>query len=390
MNYINLNDTQKKIILIFCYFFLYYISSTYFYNRHDPNLLATGYDSGRYLNHLSFFEGEVSGRKTAWHLFFTYTLFIRTLEKLNLINHYVEAQYVIYYLSSFLFYKSLINFNFSKLTSTLSTIFIVCNPFLVFWVHVLNHAGITIGLFMISFFFLSKYKQGIIYKILFFISLFFTLKVDGKVFFTAFMMLFYQFYLVEKNKSFLSSSFLLIFFILYFVYLSHFAVTLEPFSVIYFQTDLIRNGFDFITIDDRAIKTFEKCSINEFNSINNHFCALLDNPFYSIKVYATRLFMLLTWINPYLSFKYNFFAVGMMIFIYLGLFIDLLKTKFTKFKFFLISSYLLTSVMLLPYLIRGDQKPVFYGLIFIIPLCFSGYELLLNGFKKKYKKFKFN
>tara|TARA_Y100000768_G_C23954749_1_gene672158 strand:- start:225 stop:713 length:489 start_codon:yes stop_codon:yes gene_type:complete len=158
------------------------------------------YDSGRYLNLPSFFDGRVSGQKTAWHIFFTYTLFVRILEKINLINYYVEVQYLFYYLSSILFYKSLLNFNFSKLNSILSTIFIVCNPFLVFWVHVFNHAGITIGLFMISFFLLSKYKQGIIFKILFFISIFFTLKVDGKVFFTVFMMLFYQFYLIEKKK----------------------------------------------------------------------------------------------------------------------------------------------------------------------------------------------
>ena len=199
-------------------------------------------------------------------------------------------------------------------------------------------------------------------------------------------MLFYQFYLVEKNKSLLNSLFLAIFFIFYFLYLSHFAVTLEPFSVIYFQTDLIKNGFDFIKIDESVIKTFDKCSLSEFNSLRNHFCALIDNPFYSIKVYATRLFMLLTWINPYLSSKYNFFAVGMMTFIYLGLFIELFKSKFTKFKFFLISSYLLTSVMLLPYLIRGDQKPVFYGLIFIIPLCFSGYEILFKYIQQKLNK----
>ena len=66
-------------------------------------------------------------------------------------------------------------------------------------------------------------------------------------------------------------------FILYFSYLSHYAVTLEPFSVIYFQSDLIANGYDFIKIDDRVMKTFDKCSITEFNSLGNHFCALLDN-----------------------------------------------------------------------------------------------------------------
>ena len=159
-------------------------------------------------------------------------------------------------------------------------------------------------------------------------------------------------------------------------------MTLEPFSSVYFQRDLIQNGIDFITIDEGVIKTFNKCSINYLNSLGNHFCTLLDNPFYSIKVYLTRLFMQLTWINPDYSFKYNFFAVGMMIFLYFGLSIDLLKTKFTKFKFFLLSSYVLPSVSLLPYLIRGDQKPVFYGLIFIIPLCFSGYEILLNYIKK--------
>ena len=36
---------------------------------------------------------------------------------------------------------------------------------------------------------------------------------------------------------------------------------------------------------------------------------------------------------------------------------------------------------MLPYLIRGDQKPVFYGLIFIIPLSFSGYEILIKKLK---------
>ena len=84
------------------------------YARHDPDLLATSFDAGRYSNLKSFFDGSVSGQKTAWHLFFTYTLFITFLEKVNLINHYVEIQYVVFYISSILFYKSLINFNFSK------------------------------------------------------------------------------------------------------------------------------------------------------------------------------------------------------------------------------------------------------------------------------------
>ena len=379
----NLNNTQKILFLILSYSALYYISSTYMYARHDPNLLATGYDSGRYLNLDSFFDGRVSQQKTAWHLYFTYTLFVTILEKLNLIKHYVEVQYLFFYLSSILFYKSLINFNFSKTTSLLSTIFIVCNPFIVFWIHVLNHAGITISLFMVSFFFLSKYEYGKIFKILFFISIFLTLKVDGKVFFTVFMMLFYKFYLLEKKKPIFNFSILLVFFIIYFIYLSTFAVTLEPFSDIYFQTDLIKNHFNFILIDDAVMKTYSKCLINEFNSLRNHFCALLDNPLYSIKVYATRLVILLTWINAKLSFKYNFFAVGMMIFLYFGLFLNLYKTKFTKFKFFLISAYLLTIVIVLPYILRGDQKQVFYGLIFIIPLSFSGYEILINFFKKK-------
>ena len=84
-----------------------------------------------------------------------------------------------------------------------------------------------------------------------------------------------------------------------------------------------------------------------------------------------------------MSLKYNFFAVSMIFFLYFGLIIDLLKTKFTKFKFFLISAFLVTIIIVLPYILRGDQKQVFYGLIFIIPLSFSGYEILINYFKKK-------
>lgn len=377
------NDTQKKFFLIFGYFILYYISSTYMYNRHDPHVLNSSYDAGRYLNLDSFFDGVVSGTKNAWHLYFTYTLFIRTLENVNLINYYTEVQYVIFYLSSFLFYKSLINFNFSKITSILSTIFIVCNPFIVFWIHTLNHAGITISLFMISFFFLSKYEQHNIFKILFFIFIFLTLKNDGKVFFTVFIILFYKFFLVDNTKPIINFLILLIFFILYFWYLSIFAVTLEPFASIYLQTDLIYNGFNFITIDDGVMKTLNKCLIYEYNSLHNHFCALLDNPLYSLKVYTVRLFTLLSWLNLKLSFKYNFFAVGMMFFLYFGLFLDLFKNKFTRFKFFLISAYLLTSIIVIPYIASGDQKQVIYGLIFITPLSFSGYEILYKYFKIK-------
>ena len=355
------------------------------YWRYDPTMLATSYDSERYTNLKSFFDGDVSGQKTAWHLFFTYTLFITILEKINLINYYVEVQYVIYYLSSILFYKSLINFNFSKLTSFLSTIFIVCNPFFVFWIHVLNHAGLVISLFMITFFLLSKYDHGKIFRLFFFISVFFLLKLDGKVFFTVFMILFYKFYLFDEKKSILNTIVLVSFFILYFLYLNEYAVGLTLFSDSYLQTDLIKNKFNFVTINDEVVKTYNKCLITEYNSLRNHFCALIDNSLYSIKLYTARLFILLTWINFKLSFKYNFFAVGMMSFLYFGLIINLLKTKFTKFKFFLIASYLLTILMVLPYILRGDQKQVFYGLIFIIPLSFSGFELLFKYLKRKYR-----
>ncbi len=383
----NFNKNKKIFLILFCYFVLYLITSNYMYSRHDPNMLATSFDAGRYVGLENFFAGHVGvglieSQNVSWHLFFTYTLFIRTLEKLNLISHYVEVQYIIFYFSSFLFYKSLINFNFTKFTSFCSVIFVICNPFLIFWIHTINHAGITLSLFMISFYFLSKYDEGKIFKILFFIFLFFTIKVDGKVFFTAFMMLFYKFYLIEKDRYLFNLLGLIIFFILYFFYLNKFAVGLASFSASYFQDDIMPNEFIAPLIDSDAINTYAKCSIYDYNSLINHFCALLDNPSYSLKLYFARFFLLLTWINTYLSFKYNFFAFGMMIFLYFGLIVNLLKTKFTKFKFFLLSSYFLTIVMLLPYIIRGDQKQVFYGLVFIVPLSFSGYEILYKYFKK--------
>ena len=163
MKYFNKN--QKILLLIFGYITLYFISSSFMYWRHDPVMMATSFDANRYVGLKNFFaagigKGLLDGESIAWHLFFTYTLFITILEKLNLINYYVEAQYIIYYLSSILFYKSLINFNFSTLTSFLSTLFIICNPFFIFWIHTLNHAGLTMSLFMISFFFLSKLKNS--------------------------------------------------------------------------------------------------------------------------------------------------------------------------------------------------------------------------------------
>mgnify|MGYP001165533539 FL=1 len=382
------NNNQKILFLIFGYLILYLISSSYMYSRHDPVMMATSYDASRYVGLKNFFaagigKGLLGGENIAWHLFFTYTLFISILEKLNLINYYVEVQYVIYYLSSILFYKSLINFNFSKLTSFLSTLFIICNPFFIFWIHTLNHAGLTMSLFMISFFFLSKYDHGKLFKILFFIAIFFLLKLDGKVFFTIFMFLFYKFYLIDEKKSILNVLALATFFILYFLYLSKYAIGLSPFSDSYLQTDLIKNEFNILAIDNDVMKTYNKCLLTEHNSLRNHFCALVDNPLYSIKLYSARLFMLLTWVNLNLSFKYNFFAVGMVFFLYFGLIINLLKTKFTKFKFFLIAAFLVTTIIVLPYILRGDQKQIFYGLFFIIPLSFSGFELLFKHFKKQ-------
>ena len=197
------------------------------------------------------------------------------------------------------------------------------------------------------------------------------------------MILFYQFYLANEKKSILNIFILFTFFISYFLYLNKYAIGLSPFSDSYLQTDLIKNKFDFLAIDDNVMRTYNKCLIADYNSLRNHFCALLDNPLYSIKLYSARFFMLFTWINVKLSFKYNLFAFGMISFLYFGLAINLLKTNFTNFKFFLISAYLVTIVIVLPYILRGDQKQVFYGLIFIIPLSFSGYELLYKNLKKK-------
>ena len=377
-----LNNNQKILLLFLGYLILYLISSSYMYSRHDPYILANSYDASRYVGLQNFFDGSVFGQKSAWHLFFTYTLLIAILEKLNLINYYVEVQYVIYYLSSILFYKSLINFDFSKLTSFLSTLFIICNPFFIFWIHTLNHAGLTTSLLMISFFFLSKYDHSKLFKILFFISIFFSLKVDPKVFFPIFMILFYKFYLINKKKVILNILTLAIFFILYFLYLSKYAIGLQPFSASYLQKDIISNNFISPAINGMVMETYKNCLITELNSLFNHFCALIDNPLYSFKLYSARLFLLLTWINTNLSFKYNFFAVSMVFFIYMGLIINLTVTKFTKFKLFLISAFLITNIVVLPYVLRGDQKFVFYGLIFIIPLSFSGFELFLKYLKK--------
>ena len=200
-----LNINKKILFLIFCYLVLYLVSSSYMYSRFDPDMMATSYDANRYVGLNNFFDasigkGLLGGEDIAWHLFFTYTLFITILEKLNLLNYYVEFQYMAYYLSSILFYQSLINFNFSKQTSFLSTLFIICNPFFIFWIHTLNHAGLTISLFMTTMYFLSKYDHSKMFKIFFFISIFFLLKLDGKVFFTVFMILFYKFYLIKEKK----------------------------------------------------------------------------------------------------------------------------------------------------------------------------------------------
>ena len=63
MNYLSEN---KKILFIFIsYLVLYLISSSYMYARHDPNLLATAYDSSRYVGLNNFFEGSVYNQKTA-------------------------------------------------------------------------------------------------------------------------------------------------------------------------------------------------------------------------------------------------------------------------------------------------------------------------------------
>jgi len=202
-----------------------------------------------------------------------------------------------------------------------------------------------------------------------------------KFFFTSFMLLFYNFYLSNKNKSTVNFVILLSFFILYFFYLNKFAIGLEFFSASYLQSDIDNFAFIAPALNDQTMITFNKCLITEYNSLTNHFCALIDNPIYSIKLYSARLFVLLTWINAKLSFKYNFFAFGMMFFLYFGLLINLIKTEFTNFKFFLLFSYLITSMIILPYMVRGDQKFVFYGLIFIIPLSFSGYEILLKYIK---------
>ena len=79
-----LNNNQKILFLILGYLILYFISSSYMYSRHDPNILANSYDASRYVGLKNFFAGSVFGQKSAWHLFFTYTLFITILEKLNL------------------------------------------------------------------------------------------------------------------------------------------------------------------------------------------------------------------------------------------------------------------------------------------------------------------
>ena len=105
-------------------------------------------------------------------------------------------------------------------------------------------------------------------------------------------MLFYKFYLIDQNRSFSNLLILIIFFIVYFLYLNQFALGLASFSASYFQDDIIRNEFIAPKIDSEAIKTYVKCSIYDYNSLINHFCALLDNPLYSFKLYFARLFLL--------------------------------------------------------------------------------------------------
>lgn len=352
------------------------------YQHKYSEILRYSFDPGRYTSG-DFFISQVDAYNTGWHLFFTYRLFIWILVNLNLLESYVYFQNIIFFISIILFYKALINFEFGKITSVFTCIIIATNPFVLFWIQTLNHIAITIPLILITLYFMSIYNQGLLPKILFIIFLILFLKSDGKVFFVFFFLVFYQFYWKNNVRKKVNLILLILFSIFYIYYLNYFAAGLEPFNDVYFAKDVNKIGLFEFEKSKQTIQIYNECLFTFNNSLQNHICALSKDFIYSLKVYLARFIHLTSWINLKLSFKYNFIAFSYVFFIYTGIILNLFFCKTNKLSITLIFGYFFSVFIMLPYLIRGDQKQIVYALIILIPIAVKGY---LDVFFKKIKE----
>jgi len=360
-----------------------------FYQYKYGEVLRYSFDFGRY-DSKNFFESYVDKFNSGWHLFFTYKFFIFVLVKANILESYIYFQNIIFFISIILFYKALINFRFGKNTSIFASIVLTTNPFVLFWVQSFNHVSITISLLLVTLFFMSIYDRNLLSKILFIVFLILFLKVDGKVFFVFFFLTFYQFYWKNIERKKINLILLIIFSIFYIYYLNYYAAGLEPFNDVYFAKDVNLLGLFQFEKTKETIQIYNECLFTLNNSLQNHICAISKDFIYSFKVYLARFIHLTSWINLKLSLKYNIVAFSYVFFIYSGVILSLFLNRTNKINVnyklsvSLIFGYFFSIFIMLPYVIRGDQKQTVYALILLIPIAVKGYlDLYVKKIKKK-------
>ena len=348
---------------------------TYKYNLFKFTEAANGplmpWDGGRYLRPSNFKEML---NEQYFVSFPFYYFFVGIFKKYNLINLLPITQFLIFYFSCFLLYKT-ISKTYNSNIAFFTWLIILLNPIFFKWCHAVNPLIITISLCILSLSILLSEKSKIIIT---FLVLFLLLKNDAKLILN-YLVLNY-FFLRKIFKTTNTKIFISLFLITIFISIHHILILNSSTSSGFITAASSIEGHDILK-QGAELKLYEKqilenCSITEMNSLKNHFCIITNYPQYSLELYSKRLIYGLFWISPSFSLQYQIISILMLFFYYFFLLFGLNNRNNILLLINFISPFILT----LPYILDGDQRFITHSYIFLTPLTAAGLYFFVSKF----------
>ena len=364
-------------------FFIILLSSiilflTYKYNLYKFPEATNGplmpWDGDRYLRPNNLLEMINSQYFNSFPLYY---FFVGLFKKLNIIYLLPIVQFLMLHIISIYFFK-ILSKTYNIKIAYICWFLIILNPIFFKWCHAANPLIITIALSLLSLSLLISKDNKIIFT---FIVLILLLKNDAKLILNYLILSSFFIFKIYKRSNKLIL--ILIIFSTILLTINHLSLLNESTSsgfILFKESamgyDIVRQGAVLSTLSNEVLL---KCSYTEMNSIKNHLCMIFSDLDYSLELYSKRFLYGIFWISPNWSIQYQILSKTMLIFYYVFLIYGFKKNRNNLIY---ILNFIAPFLLVLPYILDGNQRFVTHAYIFITPIAGSGFYVFLNKYFK--------
>ena len=351
---------------------------TYKYNLYKFPEAINGplmpWDGDRYLRPNNLLEMINSQYFNSFPLYY---FFVGLFKKLNIIYLLPIVQFLMLHIISIYFFK-ILSKTYNIKIAYICWFLIILNPIFFKWCHAANPLIITIALSLLSLSLLISKDNKIIFT---FIVLILLLKNDAKLILNYLILSSFFIFKIYKRSNKLIL--ILIIFSTILLTINHLSLLNESTSsgfILFKESamgyDIVRQGAVLSTLSNEVLL---KCSYTEMNSIKNHLCMIFSDLDYSLELYSKRFLYGIFWISPNWSIQYQILSKTMLVFYYVFLIYGF-KKNINNLIYIL--NFIAPFLLVLPYILDGNQRFVTHAYIFITPIAGIGFYVFLNKYFK--------